>query len=138
MRKRLEELCLRRKPLVITALLVVSSGVLLGAVRLARRTPGVPTYEVKRGEFLDSAQVERYRALAQAAIAKFGGRYLARGGAVEPVEGDWSPQRIIIVEFPSMDRAREWYRSPEYAEALKVRATALDRNLIFVDGVPPG
>ena len=98
----------------------------------------MPAYAISDVEFLDSAQVERYRALAQAAIAKFGGRYLARGGAVEPVEGDWSPQRIIIVEFPSMDRAREWYRSPEYAEALKVRATALDRNLIFVDGVPPG
>src|SRR5262245_55857296 len=98
----------------------------------------MPAYVISDVEFLDSAQVERYRALAQAAIAKFGGRYLVPGGAVEPVEGAWTPPGIIIVEFPSMDRAREWYRSPEYAEALKVRATALDRNLIFVDGAAPG
>ena len=95
----------------------------------------MPAYVISDVEFLDPAAVERYRALAQAAIAKYGGRYLACGGAVEPVEGDWAPERIIILEFPSMERAREWYRSPE---ALKVRATALDRNLIFVDGVRPG
>jgi len=98
----------------------------------------MPAYVISDVEFLDPAAVERYRALAQAAIAKYGGRYFARGGAVEPVEGDWAPERIIILEFASMERAREWYRSPEYAEALKVRATALDRNLIFVDGVRPG
>src|SRR5438445_3604310 len=85
-------------------------------------------------EFLEPSQVERYRSLAQAAIAKYGGRYLARGGVVEAVEGDWAPQRIIIVEFPSMERAHAWYGSAEYAQALAVRRTALKRNLIFVDG----
>jgi uncharacterized protein (DUF1330 family) len=93
-------------------------------------------YVISDVEFLDAAQVERYRSLAQAAIAKYGGRYLARGGAVERIEGDWKPERIIIVEFPTMERAREWYRSSEYALAL-VRRTALKRNLIFVEGAPP-
>jgi uncharacterized protein (DUF1330 family) len=45
------------------------------------------------------------------------------------------PNTIIVVEFPSMEKLREWYASPEYAEALKVRRTALDRRLIFVEGV---
>jgi uncharacterized protein (DUF1330 family) len=93
-------------------------------------------YVISDVEFLDAALVEQYRSLAQASIAKYGGRYLARGGSVEPVEGDWAPQRIVIVEFPSMARAHEWYRSPEYAEALAVRQTALKRKLIFVDGAP--
>jgi uncharacterized protein (DUF1330 family) len=94
-------------------------------------------YVISDVEFLDPDLVAKYRTLAQATIAKYGGRYLARGGAVEPVEGGWAPKNIVILEFPSMERAREWYRSPEYAEALKIRATALNRRLIFVEGVPP-
>jgi uncharacterized protein (DUF1330 family) len=84
---------------------------------------------------LDLDAIRAYRELAQATIAKYGGRYIVRGGAIDRVEGDWNPNMLVIAEFPSMDRAREWYRSPEYAEALKVRATALQRNLIFVEGV---
>jgi len=59
--------------------------------------------------------------------------------AVRPMwlKGGPSPKTIIVVEFPSMARLREWYASPEYAEALKHRRTALDRRLIFVEGVPP-
>ena len=97
----------------------------------------MPAYVISDVEIRDPALMERYRALAQASIAHYGGRYIACGGTVEPIEGDWRPQTIIIVEFPSMERAREWYRSPEYAEALKVRGTALDRRLIFVDGALP-
>jgi uncharacterized protein (DUF1330 family) len=92
-------------------------------------------YVISDVEFLEPSQVEHYRTLAQAAIATY--RYLTRGGAVEPVEGDWKPERIIMVEFPTMERAREWYRSPEYARALEVRRTALRRDLIFVEGVAP-
>jgi uncharacterized protein (DUF1330 family) len=93
-------------------------------------------YVISDLEIRDPVLVERYRSLAQASIAKYGGRYLARGGAIEPVEGGWTPKHIVIVEFPTMDKAREWYRSPEYAEALAVRRDALDRRLIFVEGVP--
>jgi len=66
-------------------------------------------------------------------------RYLARGGAISPLEGDWTPRTIIIVEFPSAEQAQTWYRSPEYASALEVRDEALSRNLILVEGVaaPP-
>jgi len=93
-------------------------------------------YVISDLEIRNPALMERYRSLAQASIAKYGGRYLARGGAVEPVEGGWTPKNIVIVEFPTMEKAREWYRSPEYAQALAVRRDALDRRLIFVEGVP--
>jgi len=94
-------------------------------------------YVISDTEIVDRALGERYRDLAQKSIAKYGGRYIVRGGAVDPVEGDWQPKLFVVVEFPSMARAREWYRSPEYAEALELRQTALRRRLIFVEGVPP-
>jgi uncharacterized protein (DUF1330 family) len=76
-----------------------------------------------------------YRTRAAASIAAYGGRYLARGGAIESLEGVWTPRNIVIVEFPTIEQARAWYRSPEYAFALQVRDDALSRNLILVDGI---
>jgi uncharacterized protein (DUF1330 family) len=101
------------------------------------RGRSMPAYVISEVKFLDDALVERYRALAQASIAQFGGRYIVRGGPVDLVEGERDPERrIVVVEFPSMERAREWYRSPAYAEALQVRnAGALERTLLFVEGV---
>ena len=78
---------------------------------------------------------EAYRTIAAKTIAQYGGRYLVRGGAAKLTEGGPPPKTLIVVEFPSMERLREWYASPEYAEALKLRQTALDRRLIFVEGV---
>ena len=98
----------------------------------------MPAYVISDVEPLDAALIAQYRTLAEASIAKYGGRYVARGGAIDAVEGDWDPKHVVIVEFPSMKRAREWYASPEYAEALEVRRRALKRRLIFVDGVPGG
>jgi len=66
----------------------------------------MPAYVISDVEFLDSEGVATYRTLAQESIAKYGGRYIMRGGAMEPVEGDWMPKTIIIVEFPTMARAR--------------------------------
>jgi len=94
-------------------------------------------YVISEVETRDTAAMETYRALAAESIAHYGGRYLVRGGAAEVVEGAPPPKTLIIVEFPSMERAREWYASPDYAEALKVRRTALDRRLVFVEGVAP-
>ncbi len=95
----------------------------------------MPAYVISDVEMLDPTLVEEYRSLAQATIARYGGRYIVRGGAIQTVEGDWAPKHIVIVEFPTMERAQEWYRSPEYAQALKVRRRALKRRLIFVEGL---
>ena len=93
-------------------------------------------YVISDLEVLDAERIATYRSLAQASIAKYGGRYLVRSGAISVVEGDWTPKAIVIVEFPTMARAHEWYQSPEYAEALKARPSAVRRRLIFVEGVP--
>ena len=92
-------------------------------------------YLISEVEVRDPAGFETYRTIAAKAIAQYGGRYLVRGGVAEAVEGGPPPKNIIVAEFPSMEVLREWYASPEYAEALKHRRTALDRRLIFVEGV---
>ena len=94
-------------------------------------------YVISEVDVRDAAGFEAYRTIAAKAIAQYGGRYLVRGGAANVAEGGPPPNTIIVVEFPTMERLREWYDSPEYAEALKVRRTALDRRLIFVEGVAP-
>ena len=94
-------------------------------------------YVISELEVLDPVAIETYRTLAARSIAQYGGRYLVRGGAAEAAEGGPPPKNIVMVEFPSMARLREWYASAEYAEALEVRRTALDRRLIFVEGVAP-
>ena len=83
----------------------------------------------------DADAFQTYRTRAADSIARHGGRYFVRGGDVDPLEGTWSPRTIIIVEFASMEQARAWYRSPEYASALAVRDKALSRSLVLIDGV---
>jgi uncharacterized protein (DUF1330 family) len=94
-------------------------------------------YVISEVEMRDAAGFEAYRTIAAKTIAQYGGRYLVRGGGASVIEGGPPPKTVIVVEFPTMQRLREWYASPEYAEALKVRRTALDRRLIFVQGVAP-
>jgi uncharacterized protein (DUF1330 family) len=95
----------------------------------------VPAYLVADVEVTDPARYERYKALAQAAIAKYGGRYLVRGGAHETLEGDWTPRRMVILEFPDMAAAKRFYDSPEYGEARAARAGAANGRFVVVEGL---
>ena len=94
-------------------------------------------YVISEIEVRDPEGFEAYRTLAAKTIAHYGGRYLVRGGKAELAEGNLPPKSIVVVEFPTMARLKEWYASPEYAEALKIRADALERRLVFVEGVVP-
>jgi|SRR5271166_760147 len=95
-------------------------------------------YAISEVEILDEAQARRYGELAEASIAQYGGRYLARGARPQVPEGEWPlHERVVIVEFPTLERLREWYASPEYAEARQIRETALARRLLFVEGEDP-
>ncbi|MGR6971019.1 DUF1330 domain-containing protein [Streptomyces cynarae] len=94
-------------------------------------------YVISEVQILDEALAVEYRRLAEASIHLYGGRYVVRGAQPEPVEGAWSTERrLVIVEFPNMDCANEWYASPEYAEALKIGRVALERRLLFAEGLP--
>jgi uncharacterized protein (DUF1330 family) len=83
----------------------------------------------------DEEAWQTYLALAPATIEQYGGRYLARGGAIDVIEGSWSPHAVVIAEFPDREAVQRWYASPEYAEALAVRAkSGLHRAMICVEG----
>lgn len=92
-------------------------------------------YVISEVLILDDAQGARYRELAAASIAAYDGRYLVRGATIDAVEGAASTGRLVIVKFPSMAQARAWYASASYAPARVLRETALDRRLLFVEGV---
>ena len=94
-------------------------------------------YVISEVDVRDIEGMQTYRSMAAPTIAQYGGRYLVRGGEATLAEGGPEPKMILVVEFPSMERLQEWYASPEYAQALKVRETALDRRLIFVEGIAP-
>ena len=92
-------------------------------------------YFISDASVRNPAALPLFRERAAASIAHYGGRYIAREESVETIEGNWAPKVVIIIEFPTLERARTWYRSKEYASALAVRDQAISRHLILVDGL---
>ncbi len=85
-------------------------------------------------EITDPEGYARYKAMAGETVALYGGRYLARGGRTRILEGDWNPGRVVILEFESIDRARQWLESPEYRDARRMRHQTARTNMIVVEG----
>ena len=96
----------------------------------------MPAYVIADIDVTNAAQYEEYKKLVPATIAQHGGRYLTRGGATTTLEGDWTPPRVVILEFPSADAARTWYASTEYGKAKAARAGAAFAKILIVDGIP--
>jgi uncharacterized protein (DUF1330 family) len=94
----------------------------------------MPAYIVVEVEVADPVRYEDYKRMVPASLAPFDGRFLVRGGKVENLEGEWSPKRLVIVEFPSMDKARAWWNSTEYAEAKALRQATAKTQMIVVEG----
>ncbi len=92
-------------------------------------------YLIAEVEITDPKAYEEYRKIVPGTIAQYGGRYLVRGGSVETKEGGWTPSRVVVLEFASMDQARKWYHSPEYAPALAIRMRAGKSKVILVEGI---
>jgi uncharacterized protein (DUF1330 family) len=82
----------------------------------------------------DPERYEDYKKMVPPTLAKYGGRFLVRGGKVQPREGSWMPKRFVVLEFPSVERANAWYDSPEYAPAKALRHATSTADLIIVDG----
>ena len=98
----------------------------------------MPAYVIVDIEIHDPATYERYKQLAPPSIAAHGGRYLARGGTVEALEGDWKPSRLVILEFPSVERARAWWSSAAYSEAKELRYAAARSKMVLLEGLTGG
>lgn len=95
----------------------------------------MPAYVIVDIGVNDPERYEDYKKLAPAAIAAYGGKYLARGGPTEVLEGDWSPNRLVILEFDSLATARQWLNSPEYREARALRHETAATNMVVVEGL---
>ena len=95
----------------------------------------MPGYIIVDIEVLDPGPYEDYKRLASASIAAHGGKYLVRGGATEVLDGDWTPKRLVVLQFDSVEAAKRWRESPEYAAAKKVRERCARSNMIVVEGL---
>ena len=82
----------------------------------------------------DPETYKDYMQLTPAAIAAYDGKFIVRGGKTESLEGDWNPQRIVVLEFPSVERAKQWWNSEEYAPAKKIRQATSSTKMIVVEG----
>lgn len=91
-------------------------------------------YVIVEIETADAALMAEYRDLARPIVEAHGGRYLARGGATVTLEGGWDPQRVVILEFPSVDAARAWWESDEYAPLKAMRHRAGTSRMLIVEG----
>ena len=91
-------------------------------------------YVIAEVEVTDQALYDEYRRQVPATLEKYGGRFAVRGGKTEPLEGGWAPKRLVMVEFPSMEQALRWYRSPEYAPLIVLRQRASRGRLVAVEG----
>ena len=92
-------------------------------------------YVIVEVEVIDPEPYEEYRARVPATLERYDGRFLVRGGTCETLEGNWQPRRIVVLEFPSVERAREWYTSPEYQQILPIRDQHARSRAILIQGV---
>ena len=93
-------------------------------------------YLIAEAKVHDAAAYESYKPRSLAAVEQYGGRFIVRGGASELLEGKWSPpQRMIIVEFDSVEQAKVFYHSPEYQAARKLRENAAEMNMLVISGI---
>ncbi len=92
-------------------------------------------YVVVDIDVTDPEGYKEYVKIAPATVTLYGGRYIARGGGNETLEGDWHAKRLVILEFPNSERARAWLNSPEYAPARAMRHKYAKSNMVLVEGV---
>jgi uncharacterized protein (DUF1330 family) len=95
----------------------------------------MPAYLISQIDIHDPTGYEEYRKLVGPSLAAYGGKFIARGGRIDVLEGDWQPKRVVICEFESIERARQWYESPEYRPAMAIRQKTSDAKIILVDGM---
>jgi len=95
----------------------------------------MPAYVIAEVDVTDPAGFEEYRKQVPGTIAKYGGRYVVRGGPMDFLEGDWKPARLVVLEFPSREQARRWYDCEEYRGPKALRQRTAKTKVLIVDGV---
>ena len=95
----------------------------------------MPAYIIVETDIHDAEQYELYKQAAPAAVSAGGGRFIARGGELAVLEGEWQPKRLVLLEFPDLEAAKRFYDSPEYQEAKRLREGAASFNMVAVQGL---
>ncbi|HEY4937190.1 MAG TPA: DUF1330 domain-containing protein [Puia sp.] len=94
----------------------------------------MPAYVIVEVSIHDHNEYEEYKKLTPAAIAAFNGKFIVRGGQTITLEGNWNPERIVVLEFPTVERANEWWNSELYTKAKKIKQRAAKTKMIVVEG----
>jgi uncharacterized protein (DUF1330 family) len=94
----------------------------------------MPAYVIVDVSIQDHKEYEEYKKLTPATIAAFNGKFVVRGGQTLTLEGNWKPERIVVLEFPTIERANEWWNSETYSEAKVIRQRAATTKMIIVEG----
>ena len=92
-------------------------------------------YIIVETDITDPEQYERYKAASPGAVAAGGGRFLARGGELRVLEGDWHPSRLVLLEFPDLEAAQRFYESETYRQAKQLREGAATLRMVAVEGL---
>jgi uncharacterized protein (DUF1330 family) len=95
----------------------------------------MPAYVIVETDVHDPEQYARYQEASPAAVHSGGGRFVVRGGELAVLEGDWSPSRLVVLEFPDLEAAKHWYDSPEYQDAKRLREGAANLRMVAVQGL---
>ena len=95
----------------------------------------MPAYIIVEIDIFDPVGYEEYKKQAAATVEKYGGKYIVRGGKTEVLEGEWDPKRIVVLQFESAQRARDWLNCEEYREPRKMRHRTARTNMILVEGM---
>ena len=95
----------------------------------------MPAYIIAEIKITDAKNYEDYKKLTPASLVPFQGKFVVRGGAMEMLEGDWNPERVIVLEFPSRELARNWWSSETYAPAKAIRQRNALTKMILIEGV---
>ena len=98
----------------------------------------MPAYVIVEIKIHDPVEYEEYKKLTPASISAYGGRFVIRGAPTESLEGDWNPQRIVVLEFPSVERGKEWWSSEMYGPAKAIRQKAAKTKMLVVEGYEAG
>ncbi len=94
----------------------------------------MPAYIIVDVTIHNAENYEGYKKLTPASVAAYDGKFIVRGGATEKLEGDWQPGRVVVLEFPTIERARQWWASEEYAPAKAIRQANAETKMILIEG----
>jgi uncharacterized protein (DUF1330 family) len=124
------------KPALVAVLASVAISALGTTASRAQTTSAAqrPAFSISEFELTDLEGIKPYSARVDATFAPFGGRYVVRGGQIAPLEGEAPKGRIVMIAFPSMERAQAWYNSPAYREIMPIRHKTTKSRVFIVEG----